>query len=69
MTLIEMMSLLLLCFLAFLLGDYGSKYAGWLAWVPAFVLGTIAMWIPVGSLVAEVRGQIMAIRKKFRKSD
>jgi predicted ABC-type exoprotein transport system permease subunit len=69
MTLIELLAFLLLCFLAFLLGDYGSKYAGWLAWAPAFALAVIAMWIAVASLVAEVRGQIVAIRKRLRKSD
>jgi len=68
MTVAEVTPLLILCFLAFFLGDYGSRYAGWLAWVPACVLGTMVLWVAVlGAVVAKARGQIVAILKKFQK--
>jgi len=68
MTLIELMALVILCCLAFLFGSYGAKYAGWLAWIPAFVLGALAMWVAVASLIAEVRQQIATYREKLSKN-
>jgi len=68
MTLIELMFLILLLFLAVVLGNCGAKYVGWIAWVPAFVLGAVATWVAVASLVREVRQSVAILRGKFLKN-
>ena len=66
MTLIELMAMMLLWFLAALLGNYGSKYIGWWAWLPAIGLGSLLMFIAVASVVREVRASIAIVRQKLR---
>lgn len=66
MTLIELMALTLLWFLAALLGIYGSKYIGWWAWLPAIGLGSLLMFIAVAGVVKEVRASIAIVSQKLR---
>ena len=67
MTFIELMFLMLLMFLACLLGIQGSRYVGWWAWMPAFVLGSLLMFVAVSGLVTEVRRSVAVFRQKLRR--
>lgn len=67
MNLVELLFLILLMILAAVLGNYVARYIGWWAWIPAYGLGSLLMFIAIANLVKEVRVSVSIVRRKLRK--
>ena len=66
MNLAQLLILMLAMLLACVLGIHFSKYLGWWAMIPAYVIGAYLFLLNCGGIVRELRKSVRVIRERRR---